>query len=212
MKLPFSHDAFLDVFGRYNTVLWPAVVLLWLATVALAWEWVRRDRIDGRKLFALLSVHWAWSGIAYHWFFFRNINPAASVFAALFVLQAILFAWLAVRSRAQFAVELRPRRMLSGALVCYGLAYPFLSLAFGLHYPRLPLFAVPCPTTLVTAGFLLTATSVPRFIKVVPVVWAIIGSSAAIFLGIRADVALVAAGALLGLDILLPTALGSTSV
>ncbi len=34
MNLPFSHDAFLDVFGAYNTALWPAVVALWLATAA----------------------------------------------------------------------------------------------------------------------------------------------------------------------------------
>jgi hypothetical protein len=29
MKLPFSHDAFLDVFGNDNTAFWPAVEVLW---------------------------------------------------------------------------------------------------------------------------------------------------------------------------------------
>lgn len=77
-----------------------------------------------------------------------------------------------------------------------------------LQYPRLPLFAVPCPTTLLTAGLLLTASGAPRFVNIVPVIWAAIGSSAALVLGIRADLALLVAGALLALDTLAPHALG----
>ncbi len=94
-------------------------------------------------------------------------------------------------------------------LVLYGLVYPFLGFAFGLHYPRLPLFAVPCPTTLVTVGWLLTAGGVPRFVNIVPLLWAVVGSSAAFALGIQADLALVVAGALLAIDTLAPSALGA---
>ena len=42
MSLPFSPDAFFDVFGQYNRALWPGAVTLWvaaalgLAAVALA--------------------------------------------------------------------------------------------------------------------------------------------------------------------------------
>ena len=209
MELPFSHDAFLRVFGAYNSALWPVVAVLWVVTSGLLLPWMRKGRTDGRGLFALLAVHWAWSGIAYHWFFFRSINPAATLFGALFVLQAVLFTWLAAASRAQFIVSLRARGILGGALVFYGLLYPFVGLGLGLQYPRLPLFAVPCPTTLVTAGLLLTSAGVPRFVNLVPILWAVIGSSAAFVLGIRADLALVAAGVLLGLDTLAPSALGA---
>ncbi len=209
MELPFSHDEFLDVFGAYNSVLWPAVAVLWVVTAGLTLRLTFKGHMGGRGLFTLLAVHWAWSGIAYHWFFFRGINPAATLLGALFVVQAILFAWLAVISRAHCTLECNKRGILGGALGFYGLVYPLVGLGFGLQYPRLPLFAVPCPTTLVTAGLLLTSAGVPRFVNIVPVLWAVIGSSAAFVLGIRADLALAVAGALLALDTLVPSALGA---
>jgi Family of unknown function (DUF6064) len=209
MNLPFSHEAFLDVFGAYNSLLWPAVVLLWIITAALVWRWVHKGRITGRQIFALLAVHWAWSGVVYHWFFFRRINAAAGVFAVLFVMQAIIFTCLAATSRAHFDVRMRLRDVLGVALVCYGLVYPLVVLAVGFRYPRMPLFGVPCPTTLVTAGFLLTSVGIPRFVKLVPALWAIIGSSAAIVLDIQPDFALVAVVVLLGLDMVMPSFLGN---
>lgn len=32
MQLPFTREQCLEVFGAYNTMVFPAVVLLWLAT------------------------------------------------------------------------------------------------------------------------------------------------------------------------------------
>jgi hypothetical protein len=216
LELPFSHDEFLDVFGAYNSLLWPAVAVLWVATAALVWRWLRTGRLNGRVVFALLAVHWTWSGVAYHWLHFRDINPAATLFGALFVLQGALFAWQAVasaRSATTVASGLRgvfsvPRGAIGAVLVLYGLLYPVIGLAFGLEYPRLPLFAVPCPTTLVTAGFLVATVGTPRWLAIVPIVWAGIGGSAAFALGIWADLALVVAGAVLALDTLAPSALG----
>jgi len=208
MTLPFSEAAFLDLFGAYNTALWPAAALLWLITLAMIVRWWQRG-IGGRELAVLLAAHWAWSGVAYHWFYFRRINPAAALFGLLFVVQAALFAWLCLTERARFIADRSPRGLLGSALVVYGLLYPFLSLGFGLHYPRLPLFAVPCPTTLLTAGLLLASAGVPRLVGVIPILWAAIASSAAIALGIRADLALLVAGALLAIDMLAPHALGA---
>lgn len=153
-------------------------------------------------------MHWAWSAVAYHWFFFRDINPAAAIFAAAFLVQAALFAWLALRPAAMTPAPSGARGAIGGALVVYGLVYPVLGLAFGLEYPRLPLFAVPCPTTLVTAGFLVTAAGAPRVVSVVPVLWALVGASAALSLGIRADLALAVAALVLAADAVAPSALG----
>ena len=211
MDLPFSHDAFLDVFGAYNTRLWPAVVLLWVLTAAAAWRWRSAPRSQARPIFALLALHWAWSGIAYHWLFFRPINPVAALFSAGFVVQAVLFAWLALRSRSYDMATDPMRTSIAGALLVYGLIYPIIGLGTALEYPRLPLFAVPCPTTLVTAGVLIGTNGVPRIVVIVPILWAVIGSSAAFMLGIYADLALVAAGALLAVDVLAPTLLGRRS-
>jgi hypothetical protein len=197
MTLPFSHDAFLDVFGAYNTIFWPAEILLWIATAAVVLGWIVRRYAAGTTVFALLAAHWIWSGIGYHWLFFRAINPAASVFAAGFVLQGALFAWLAAAARGHVRFGIDLRGVSGAALAAYGLVYPALGLLFGLQYPRVPVFAVPCPTTLITAGLLLNATEIPRWTGVIPLLWAIIGSTAAFALGIRADVALVAAAAAL---------------
>jgi hypothetical protein len=199
--VPFSHAAFLDVFGAYNTALWPVAAGLWLATAFTAWRWLRRQPLPSRAVFALLAVHWLWSGIVYH---FRPINPAATIFGAGFVLQGAIFVWLAALSEGNSSGGAGLRRSLGAALVIYGLVYPLLGLAAGLEYPRLPLFAVPCPTTLVTAGWLVASTGVPRAVNLVPLIWAGIGSSAAFALGIRADLALVAAGLALAFNVLAP--------
>ena len=208
MALPFTHDAFLDVFGRYNTTLWPVVLILWLATAWVAWRWLRTGSVRGRVLFGLLAVHWAWSGIVYHWIYFRPINPAAALFAVGFAAEAALLGWLAAASREPVVAGARRRTTVGGLLIVYGLVYPFLGVAFGLAYPRLPLFAVPCPTTLVTAGWLIASGRTPRVVSLVPLLWAVVGSSAAVTLGIRADLALVVAAGVLMLDVLAPSALG----
>jgi hypothetical protein len=204
VELPFSHDAFLDVFGAYNAALWPAVVALWAATAAVALQLVYRKRVNGRVVFGLLGIHWAWSGIAYHWAYFRAINPAAAAFAALFIVQAVWFTLVAVRSQPQCDVALNPRGVVAISLLTYGLVYPVLGLLSGLHYPRMPVFAVPCPTTLVTAGLLLTTSGSSRLLNVIPLLWAAVGSSAAILLGIRADFGLLAAALALALQLLRP--------
>jgi hypothetical protein len=207
MDLPFSESQFLDVFAAFNRDLWPAVIALWVTTLAITIQ-LWRIRRAGGGVMALLAAHWLWSGVAYHWLYFRAINPAAAVFAVLFVVQGAIFGWVAWSGKGRIAFERSPRGVLGIGLAGYGLVYPFVGLALGLQYPRLPLFAVPCPTTLITAGLLLMSADVPRAVNVVPILWAAIGSSAALVLGIRADLALLVAGSLLALDTIAPRALG----
>ncbi len=193
MNLPFSEAQFLDVFADYNRQMWAVVFGLWAITLAVALWWGASRNVRGRVVWTLLALHWLISGGAYHWWFFRRINPVAAAFAVLFVAQAAVFAWLGVSSRGRVAIDRSMRSIVAIAFVAYGLAYPFVGLAFGLRYPRLPLFAVPCPTTLVTAGWLIAATGVPRSVSVIPILWAAVGASAAWALGIRADLALIVA-------------------
>lgn len=210
MTIPFSHEAFLDVFGAYNEQLLPIVLLLWAVTAGVSLAWMHKRRMSGPALPTLLAFHWGWSGVVYHWTYFRGINPAARVFGAAFVLQAVLFLWLAWKGRVRFTLGHSVRDLLGSSLVVYGLAYPFVVLALGLDYPRAPIFAVPCPTTLLTAGFPLTASGLPRLAYVVPSFWAAVGASAALALEVPADWALIPAGLLLVLDSVAPSALGPT--
>ena len=196
MQLPFTHDQFLDVFGSYNRALWPAAILLWLLTAAAMVALYRRGPRASRLVAAVLAFHWAWAGVAYHLVFFRSINPAASLFGAVFVLQAALFLWRGVvGSHLPFQPTSSYWGVVGGALIAYALLYPAIGLVLGLAYPRLPSFGVPCPTAILTVGLLLFAPRREvRLLGGIPVLWAAVGGSAAVLLNIRADFALVVAG------------------
>src|SRR5512146_2853792 len=175
--MPFTHEQFLDVFARYNTAFWPAAVVLWLLSIAALVWLLRGGATASSRIAAVLAIQWAWAGAVYHAVFFAVINPAAQLFAALFVFEFGMLAWFGVaRRRLHFSSGRSLRHILAFGFIAYGLLYPALGLAFGLAYPRMPTFGVPCPTTLLTAGFLLAADRpLPRLVGVVPVIWALVG-------------------------------------
>jgi uncharacterized protein DUF6064 len=195
MQLPFSTDAFLDVIAQYNTLLWPFAILLWVATVGVFIASAEhRDR--GAWTFGLLAFQWAWGAIAYHAALFTKINPMAWLFAALFLAEAGILVWYGVaRERLRFANDRRTASSVIGyALIVYGLLYPAIALSGGHSYPRVPTFGLPCPTTLLTAGFLMLVPRPPALVMVVPIAWAVIGGSASALLGMPVDLALFVAG------------------
>lgn len=198
MPLPFTRGAFFDAFGAYNTALGPAALALWVITVAvLAAAWARPGRAADRVVTLLLALHWAWSALAYHAAFFAPINPAAWLFAALFLTQAVLLARAGLARRDLRLSQPPSRWSAIGALVIlYALAYPALALAGGLTLPRAPTFGVPCPTAILTLGVLLAADRAPRALVVAPLIWALVGGSAARLLDVPADFMLLAAAGL----------------
>jgi len=204
MQLPFSRAEFLDSFTGYNLAWWPAALLLWLLTLGALVMVYRRSSGAGAVFSAVLGLHWAWAGAAYHLEFFRQINPAATAFGLLFLAQAGLLFWLGVaHRRLEFVASRSPWGRVGRALMAYALLYPVLGILGGLRYPALPTFGVPCPTTILTAGALLTVPRrAARLPSVVPVVWSAIGGSAAFLLGMRADLMLPIAGGLVLLYIL----------
>jgi len=198
MKLPFTADQFFDVFARYHAGVWPApVVLTGLAALALGLVFWPAPAA-GRWIAAILALLWAWMALAYHLAYFAAVNPAARLFAALFLLGATGFAWVGVvRRRLRFAPTSAARGWVGAALLLYALvAYPALSQFLGHRYPALPTFGLPCPTTIFTIGLLMLARSpVPRSVFVVPVLWSLVGATAAFSLGVWQDLGLVAAAA-----------------
>jgi hypothetical protein len=194
--LPFSESQFLDVFALYNQALWPVAFGLWLLTTAVVVAWLAGRPVSDRWVSALLASLWAWGAIAYHFAFFSRINAAARIFGLLFLLEALVFVWWGmVRRTLHFSTAHPVWQALSIGLVLYALAYPFVNLGAGLRFPRMPTFGVPCPTTLLTAGMLLSASPrAPRLVLVIPIVWCLVGGSGAFVLGIRADLVLVLAG------------------
>jgi hypothetical protein len=191
--LPFSHDQFFDVFAAYNRALWPFAVLLWMLTVGVFVALLRGAPI-GRVPTVLLAVHWAWTAVAYHWAFFAAINPMAILFGAAFLLQAALLGLRAWRRPLRYSCAVTPRHVTGGLMIVCSLAYPLLAASLVGRYPHIPTFGVPCPTTLLTIGFLLMATRLRLSLLAIPVSWTVIGGSAAVFFGVMPDWVLPLAG------------------
>lgn len=201
MDLPFTQDAFFALFGEYNRDFWPLALLFhFLAAVSVALLF-RASRWATLFIAGTLAAMWAVNGIGYHWTFFREINPAAPLFAGVFLVQAILLIALPSRRPAlRFVAGTDARSAVGLLLILFAtLLYPLWGWAAGHGWPNMPVFGIaPCPTTIFTIGILLTGTwHVTRWLLIVPGLWAAVGGSAAIFLGVPQDFALLAALALL---------------
>jgi hypothetical protein len=195
MQLPFTKEQFFDLFVAYNGALWPALVALWTVSVVASVLLFSSRRPPDRWISALLAAHWMWSALAYHVAFFTQINAAAWAFAALFLLQGALFFWWGVvRGRLSFAPWRNAWAPVAWVLIAYSLLYPGINAVQHFSISRIPAFGVPCPTTIFTAGVLMLATPRSWRLSIIPVMWSVIGGSAANLLGVRADYALPIAG------------------
>ena len=181
------------MFVRYNESMWPLPLLLvavGLAFAVLASSAPQRSR----RLIATLAALWAYMAIAYHLAFLTSLTPAALLFAALFLAEAVLLAWHGLRTRRlHVAVPLdRASRLVGGALIAYALiGYPAVAALAGQRYPAMPTFGLPCPSTIFTFGVLVWCVRpVPWSLLVVPLVWTVVAVSGAIAFGIVEDFAL----------------------
>jgi hypothetical protein len=100
------------------------------------------------------------------------------------------------------------RGWLGGGLVLYALVvYPLVGRVLGHGYPAAPTFGVPCPLTIFTIGLLLSSRDRrSRVLLVIPVLWAIVGGSAAFLLAVPQDLGLIAAAVLAAIGVLRSTA------
>jgi len=196
--MPFTRDQFFGVFATYNEQFAIVAVLLWIIGVLAVLAARKRPEAGGRLVTGYLGLLWLWNAAAYHAFLFTAINPAAWLFAALFAMQGVLLLMLSARPDVRVLSAAGWRNRAGIALIVYGFAYPLLSVLSGHAYPAAPTFGVPCPTALVTAGVLITMSGrVVAALSVMPVLWAFIGGSAALFLGVWPDYALLVAAVLL---------------
>lgn len=205
MRMPFPAEEFFAVFAAYNDMFWPAPLFLTaLAVVAIALALLPPGRASRGSALAL-SALWAWAGVAYHLVHFRTINPAAMAFGAAFILQAILFVIATARGSLSFGAvpataasgspRVPARVALAGVLLAYALVgYPIVGRFLGHTFPATPTFGAPCPTVIFTFGLLLLARPrVPRWLLIVPVLWALVASSAILAFGVYQDLGLTLA-------------------
>lgn len=209
INLPFTPEQFFAVFARYNEGVWPmpvalnVVALVGVALVFAPGAWA------SFLISLILALLWAWMAIAYHIAFFSSINPAAWLFGMGFLLGSLAFAWHGIAKPDLNFRFVRGIRGISGAaLIVFALVlYPVIGYFLGHRYPAAPTFGLPCPTTIFTLGLLLFAASpIPKPVLVVPLLWSAVGALAAFQLGVYEDLALVVAGVVTVVVMLVPPA------
>lgn len=199
MNLPFTPAQFFQVFQDYNEAVWPAQVLFYALAALVFYHVLRPKNNSDKTLSLILAFFWLWMGTVYHWYFFSPINPAARLFALLFVAQGLLLLYVGyLKGKLSFSFDKKDLWKVAGLfLMLFGpVIYPLLGMALGHTYPSSPTFGLPCPTTIFTIGTLLLAEQAPKAVFLVPILWSVIGFMAALSLGVEEDTFLLLSGVL----------------
>jgi len=198
MNIPFNTEQFLGVFQVYNDAIWPAQLIGYIVAVMAMIAVSVKYSGASRLIAGTMGVFWIWTGTAYHIIFFSEINQAAYLFGAAYILNGLIYFYFgALKSNLQFRFDGRWISIVGYVFMTFAIiVYPVLGLFFGHSYPRIPLFPLtPCPLTIFTFGVLLTAIRPVRWhIWIIPFVWSIIGFTAALRFGIKQDIGLLIAG------------------
>lgn len=181
--LMFSARSYYRQFALMNRELWPLSLLVLAAGVLLLACMLRPRAAASRAAFAVLALAWAWVAWAYHLERYADINTGAPWFAAGFGVQAVLLAWMALRTAAQPVAGVQS--WLARFLVIAALAYPLLAPLAGRSLMQAEVFGLaPDPTVVATFGALLFWRA-PWALWLIPLAWCAV-SSATLF-ELRAD-------------------------
>jgi len=197
MTLPFTVEQFHAVFRTYNAAIWPGQLGAYVLAAVAVTLMLRRSATSDRIISTVLAVFWLWTGIAYHLVFFSRINKAAYGFGALFIVEGLLLlVFGTVRPRLSFQLRPTVGPLIGGVLILYAMiVYPLLGGLFGHPPAEIPWLGVtPCPTTIFTFGVLLCAGTSRPLVLIIPLLWSVVGGSAARLLQVPQDYGLIAAG------------------
>ncbi len=173
--LMFSARSYYRQFELMNRELWPLQLLALAAGVLLIAGMMRPRAQASRAAFAVLALAWAWVGWAYHLERYADINTGAPWFAAGFGVQAVLLAWMTLRTAAQPAAGVQG--WLARLLVIAALAYPLLAPLVGRSLLQAEFFGLaPDPTVVATLGALLFWRA-PWPLWLIPLAWCAISSA-----------------------------------
>lgn len=195
MQPPFGRDEFLGVFVAYCATFGR----LALAFSALGVTAVLKLGKLPKLALVICAGLWLWMAIAYFAISFASLSAAGYAFAVFFAIEGFLLLRCAQREApAPTGTASNGATATAVALMVYSLAaYPLIGIAVGQRYPAMPTFGLPCPTTIFTFGVLAWwGTALPARLLVIPTVWALVGTSAGVTLGIVEDLALLPAAVL----------------
>jgi hypothetical protein len=196
-RIPFTTEQFLQVFEKYNQAIYPFQFVLILVAIVTVFLSASRKPFANKLISYSLGFLWLWTGIVYHLVFFTAISPPAYLFGILFIIQGLLFLYEGVvRNRLSFRYSQKSSGIFGAIFIAYSLViYPFIGYILGRTFPAAPTFGAPCPTVIFTFGMLLwTDKKFPLSLLIIPVLWSLIGTSAALSFGIKEDFGLLVAG------------------
>jgi hypothetical protein len=199
MKTPFTTQEFFAVFVRYNEAVFPLQILIFILGIAGLMLIHARNPIKRKSIGILLVFLWLWMGSIYHIGFFSSINKAAYVFGGLFILEGLFICYEAyIRNKLAFRFQGHFANYLGYFFILFGLViYPAISFALEKSLARTIALGLPCPSTILTFGFLMLADrKLPKYLLIIPSLWAVIGLSAAINFGVYQDFMMIVAAVL----------------
>ena len=196
MNTPFTTEQFFSVFDRYNHTIFPVQILLFLlvvfALIAIGSTIRQKDKIVA----GILGILWLWTGIGYHVAFFSGINNVAYGFGLLFILQGLFLLWEGVvLYNLKFVFKMSAQAYFGYFFILYGLiVYPVVGYLVEPNLSRTVSIGLPCPTIILTFGFMLLCDKkFSKYLIIIPSIWAAIGISALIKLGVYQDAMMVIA-------------------
>jgi hypothetical protein len=190
MKIPFTTEQFFEIIEKYNLAVFPAqliVILLGILSVILLHS---NKELKNKLIGGFLGILWIWIGIAYHFAFFTEINKAAFVFGGLFVLQGLFFLRETFyRKKLEFEFSGKTMEFVAYFFLIFGIViYPILLFLLENSLETTITLGLPCPSTILTFGFLmLTSSKLSKYLLIIPALWTIVGTSAAINFGVYPD-------------------------
>ena len=195
--LPFTEEVFFSLVARYNAAIWPLPIIGWLICLAAVVLMLRGGGKGGRAIPGLLAGLWSWVGIAFHHYHFSTIFFAAPLFAALFLVQALLFAWAWQARSVAFRFRSGPVGGAALGLLAFALVgWPALDWIASGDWRSVRLAGMtPAATTAFTLALLLLAEGrLPLILAVIPLIWAVVAGAGAWVLGMPEAVSLPFAG------------------
>ena len=191
MKLPFTTEQFFNVIEKYNLTMFPyQLIILLLGIICL---FLLHSKLSAKdKLIGIyIGILWIWIGVAYHLVYFTVINKAAFLFGGIFILEGLFILYSTFgKNRLIFSFTLLAKDYLGYFFILYGLIiYPIISYFVEGSFERTIMMGLPCPSTIFTFGFfILTSNKFPKYLLIIPSLWAVMGLSAAINIGVFQDV------------------------
>ena len=196
--LPYTAEVWFALFDEYNRAIRPLQGVSLFLTASILMLALRSRENRSRIIVAILAAGWVWTGSVFHLVYFSEINFAAPVYGAVFILQGVLLFWSGVyRNRISIRFQRKPASY-AGAAIFFlsAVILPVTDWHQGLSWTdaRFALLA-PGATAGLTLGLLMMVDRrPPLWVGAIPVLWITVAGAHAAVLGVYQDIALTAAG------------------